>query len=111
MKFESNAKAIIGKLNDASRKGITEACLLVQSQAKALTPVDTGGLRDSIDYKVEDSKGDAEGIVGTAIDYAEYVENGTIYQRAQPYLKPAFRENKSNIEKIIGDLIANGVGR
>lgn len=113
MKFENNAKQIIGKLNDASRKGITEACLLVQSQAKALCPVyyiNGGTLRDSIDYKVEDSKGDAEGVVGTAIDYGEYVENGTVHQKAQPYLKPAFRENKSNIEKIIGELLRSGVG-
>lgn len=111
VKFESNAKEIIGKLNDASRKGITEACLLVQAQAKALTPVDTGNLRDSIDYKVEDNKGEASGVVGTAIDYGVHIEYGTEYQKAQPYLIPAFRENKSNIEKIIGDLIASGVGK
>lgn len=111
MKFEDNSKQIIGKLNDASRKGVTKACLLVQGQAKSLTPVDTGGLRDSIDYKVEDSAGNAEGIVGTAIDYGAYVEKGTVHQRAQPYLMPAFRENKGNIERIIGELIRSGVGK
>lgn len=111
VKFESNAKEIIGKLNNASRKGITEACLLVQAQAKALTPVDTGQLRNSIDYKVEDDKGNVEGIVGTAIDYGIHIEYGTKYQKAQPYLLPAFRENKSNIEKIIGEILKSEVGK
>lgn len=109
--YVSNAKAVMQTLTEASRKGITEACLLVQAQAKALTPVDTGKLRDSIDYRVEDDKGQAVGEVGTAVDYAEYVEYGTRFQRAQPYLLPAFRQNKRNIENILGEILRSEVGK
>ena len=63
----------------------------VLADAKRLAPVDTGALRAS--GRVE-KKGRAErhivfGGQGTGVDYAEYVEYGTLYMEAQPYLRPA----------------------
>ena len=104
-------------------KALTESCLLVESDAKQLVPVDTGRLKSSIQSKVE---GDT-GTVGTNVEYAPYVEFGTglysslgngrtqvpwRYQDAkgqwhttsgnqpQPFLGPALDMNKDKIKKI-----------
>ena len=104
-------------------KALTESCLLVESDAKQLVPVDTGRLKSSIQSKVE---GDT-GTVGTNVEYAPYVEFGTglysslgngrtqvpwRYQDAkgqwhttsgnqpQPFLGPALNMNKDKIKKI-----------
>lgn len=57
--------------------------------AKRLCPVDTGRLRSSI---TEELRHDGEGlveVVGTNVEYAAFVELGTVHSRAQPYLRPA----------------------
>lgn len=56
------------------------------NMAKSLCPVDTGRLRSSISYEVED----LTVRIGSDVEYAIYVEMGTRYQRARPYLRPAF---------------------
>ena len=74
----------------------------ITAQAKALTPVDTGFLRGSLMWKVPGTEGGFEqgnkvtvkpekesGLVGSAMEYAIYVEFGTRYMDAQPYLRPA----------------------
>jgi HK97 gp10 family phage protein len=64
------------------------------SGAKRLAPVDTGRLRASIS---EELRHDGEGlveVVGTDVDYAPYVELGTVHQHAQPFLLPAAQQAK-----------------
>lgn len=56
------------------------------NMAKSLCPVDTGRLRSSITYEVED----LTVRIGSDVEYAIYVEMGTRSQRARPYLRPAF---------------------
>jgi HK97 gp10 family phage protein len=82
--------------------GNLELVIRVAAQAKALTPVDSGILRNSIMWKVPGKNGGRtegnvlqvepkkdSGIVGSATEYAAYVEFGTRRQAAQPYLRPA----------------------
>lgn len=77
--------------------GLEEFGVKVQEDAKRYCPVDTGRLQESI--KVET---DANGItIGTDVEYAAYVEFGTSRQRPQPYLTPAFEQNKNKIEDMI----------
>lgn len=116
-------------LPQALEKGLRQACIVVQDAAKAKCPVDDGQLRQSISYKVNAEKG--EGIVGTDVEYAPYVEYGTgiyatkgggrttewVYQdakgdyhttrgmRAQPFLIPAAEENLKEIENCFEGLI------
>lgn len=63
--------------------------LQVERTAKRLAPVDTGRLRSSINTALAvDSRG-LFARIGTNVDYALYVELGTLKQPAQPYLRPA----------------------
>lgn len=107
---------------------LTEACMVVEKDAKKKCPVDDGTLRGSITSEVEDN----QGIVGTNVEYAPYVEFGTglfaakgngrqtpwtyrdakgewhttAGQHPQPFLQPALDNNKREIRKIINNEIS-----
>ena len=117
------------KLGDLDvTEALEKACLLVENDAKKKVPVDTGNLRSSITHEVNGN----EGIVGTNVEYAPYVEFGTglfssqgdgrtdvpwRYQDAsgqwhttsgqqpQPYLQPALQSNKGKIKKIFANAV------
>lgn len=96
----------IKSVEDAVSKALTASALIVEGQAKALVPVDTGNLRNSITHEVEGK----EARVGTNVEYAPFIELGTSKQTAQPYLNPALEMNKGNIKKIFADALSKAVG-
>lgn len=59
------------------RDTVNKATELVHGQAKALAPVDTGGLAGSIHMQVKDTGKELQGRVYTNLEYAPYVEFGT----------------------------------
>jgi HK97 gp10 family phage protein len=71
----------------------------LQSKAMRNAPIDTGALMRSIGLTLKDGGLTAE--VQPAMEYAAYVEYGTRFMEAQPYLRPAFDEVK---QKFISDL-------
>lgn len=82
-------------------KGLTKTALRIDRDAKMNCPVDTGNLRGSITFDVN---GDCAEI-GTNVEYAPYVEYGTLHQPAKPFLGPAFEDNKHFLhEDIINEL-------
>ena len=128
-KFTDNSKKVKGQMDDAMFRALESAALIVEASAKALAPVgDSGELRDKIDHNVTDGTNGPQAKIGSPLDYAMYVEYGTgefaengagrkggwSYQtpdgewhhtdgmKPQPFLRPAFRENKANIENVIG---------
>ena len=124
MLFKDNSTAGKEKLKDASVRWLLEACILVEGQAVLLAPVATSRLKQSIDYIIDEDE--LSGYVGTNVDYAIYVEFGTgefaengngrkggwMYKdpsgewfftwgmEPQPYLRPAFRQTKGQIEAL-----------
>lgn len=125
MKFVDNSKQAKRAIELAAIRGLIKACMLVEGQAVALAPVDSGRLKDSIDYKVDE--GELIAYVGTNVEYAIWVEFGTgeyaekgngrkggwIYKdpegewhytlgnRPSPYLRPAFRRTKKQVQSIL----------
>lgn len=73
----------------------------VKASAKQLVPVQTGHLRNSIYSKI--SEWVAE--VGAEAAYAMFVELGTRYMRARPFLFPAVQEGLPWLEAIICEAI------
>jgi hypothetical protein len=57
----------------------------IEADARFACPVDTGRLRDSLEHEVIGNTLR----VGTNVEYAVYVEEGTRYMDAEPYLRPA----------------------
>lgn len=86
---------------EEAKKGVTLACIKVEKSAKQNAPVDTGRLKASITHKVDGLMG----VVGSDVEYAPYIELGTQRMKAQPYLRPALYDNKSNIIKIFTDVL------
>ena len=74
MKFVDNSAAVKRELERAAIRGLIKASMLVESQAALLVPVDTGALRNSIGYKVNESE--LAAYIGTNCEYAIYVEYG-----------------------------------
>lgn len=95
----------IKSVEEAISKALEASALVVEGAAKNLTPVDTGNLRNSITHEMEK----AEARVGTNVEYAPFVELGTVKMAAQPYLNPALEANKGNIKKIFADALKEAV--
>lgn len=83
------ADAIERDIEQAIQDGAAE----IAQTAQAIVPVDTGALRASITMR----RGMNEWIVETRIEYAPFVEFGTRYMAAQPYLRPAYERHRPGI--------------
>lgn len=123
------------KMKDGAtiRKGMQQACALVEASAKETAPVDSGALRRSIASRIEDGGTTIQGIVYTPLEYAPYVEYGTgifaeggngrktpwLYdddngethftrgQHPHPYMRPALSDNRNQITQLLGEGITN----
>jgi len=73
----------------------------VKASARKLVPVRTGYLQSNIYAKI--SEWVAE--IGADAAYALFVELGTKYMQAQPYLQPAIQEYLPQLESIITSAI------
>lgn len=76
---------------------VAEAAAAIEGKAANLAPVDSGNLRNSM-YRKDISDMRVE--VGNTADYAVYVEFGTRFMGAQPYLIPAVDETRKQIMRI-----------
>lgn len=103
-----------------AKRALTKIGAMLEDAAVALCPVRTGRLRGSITYAVQDYQ---DGVrsearqsdavsrprssyichVGTNVEYAPYVEYGTIYHGAQPYLRPAMDRGRKTAQQIFRD--------
>lgn len=75
----------------------------MQGKAMRNAPVDTGTLKRSIGIDITDGGMTAE--VEPTAHYAPYVELGTRFMNAQPYLKPAFDVQKEKFKKDMDKLV------
>ena len=74
----------------------------MQIKAQQKAPVDTGTLKRSIGIDIKDAGMTAK--VTPKAEYAPYVELGTRFMAAQPYLKPAFEEQKRKFKSDMNKL-------
>ena len=73
----------------------------IEEQAKQNCPVDTGRLKGSI-------KGSVSGLeanIGTDVEYAHFVHDGTYKMAARPFLESAANKELEGIEERIADAI------
>ena len=73
----------------------------VADEARAMCPVDTGRLRDSIAV----SAGEDGAQISANTDYAAYVEFGTYKMAAQPFLVPALLNSAGKIAAAAANAI------
>ena len=71
-----NLEAFINSgLSEALVEALTNACLIVEGEAKKKAPARDGQLRQSITHEV--NKETLIGYIGSVLEYAPYVEIGT----------------------------------
>ena len=75
----------------------------LQKTAQKNAPTDTGNLRQKIALEIIDGGKTAE--VESTAEYGAYVELGTRFMKAQPYLKPAFEEQKEKFKADMKELV------
>jgi HK97 gp10 family phage protein len=69
----------------------------IKALAKQLVPVKTGHLRDSIYAKTSEWMAE----IGSEATYTLFVEFGTRWMMARPYLFPAIQEHLPRLEQIV----------
>jgi HK97 gp10 family phage protein len=90
------------KVQSAVEEGLKKTVYSIESDAKKLSPVDTGRNRSSIASEVEGLSGQIYGASG----YSAYLEFGTVKMAARPYFQPALdmhaKELPENIRASLG---------
>lgn len=74
----------------------------IEAHAKQNAPVDTGFLKSSIQAKMIS---ETQGVVSVGAEYGIYVEYGTRFQAAQPYLGPAVTAVRSGFESAMEQVL------
>lgn len=130
--FRANVEQAEEELEPVIDQAVQTTAARVEGSAKRRAPVDTGNLRASIGYqRIEPGRY----VVGTPVEYAEYVEKGTsshtitpdgeflvfegegggtVFTRSvehpgtdpNPFLRPSLLEHKSDLASDIEEAIA-----
>lgn len=129
-KVVSHRQEVIDAKDEAVKRAMIQIGMAAETYAKALCPVGTpestgikgymgGTLRGSITFATEEqhSTGQAPArgadykmlatpekervYIGTNVEYAAYVEMGTVKMKPKPYLKPAIANNAAEYQSII----------
>ena len=102
----ANLENTIDKIKVCESVAIDRGCQVIENKAKELCPVDDGVLRASITHKVQESSvGTITGTVGTGVEYAPYVHQGTgLFAvngdgRKDPWV---YKDAKGQFHKTIG---------
>ena len=95
--IEDRTGEVLDGIVRAKARALEKIGLVAEGYAKRLCPVDTGRLRNSITHATDDEAA----YIGTNVDYAIYVEMGTVNTPAQPYLKPAAADHVEKYRSIL----------
>jgi HK97 gp10 family phage protein len=78
----------------------------IEADAKALAPVDTGALKNSIstDISGDGRFASMHAEIGPTVDYAHFVEAGTSRMGPQPYMRPAAERRFPGFRRAILDI-------
>ena len=98
VKIEDNSDKVLKAKDAGTQKALEMIGLQCEKYAKLQCPVDTGRLRNSLTHETRVQEEST--YIGTAVEYAPYVEMGTSRMRAQPYLKPAVNDHRDEYKQI-----------
>lgn len=99
VKYQSNRREVKSRMKRANENMLMAVGIAGRGYVKLVTPVDTGALLGSIDYKSDDKKV-MIGSTLTSEDYPVYVEKGTSKMSAQPYIEPGIKLNAGSLANI-----------
>ncbi len=95
--YKSYRTEVDEKIKKASTKSLIAVGLFLVGKMKWLVPVDTGRLKSSLNYDVEDKSlyfGSGE-VDGQPVYYATFAEKN------RPFIKPSVFNNTNDISRIV----------
>jgi len=107
MSYKSNLNKVLSALDKAQIQALKKIGFLVQAESTDGCPVDSGRLKQSITNQVNEDDKSVD--IGTNVDYAVYVHEGTSKQSAQPFIKDAVLKNIDKIKQIAGGEISTNM--
>ncbi len=96
VKFVDNSAKILEEMESRKKMALLAIGAAAEGHAKALTPVDTGRLRNSISHTADSDAA----YIGTNVEYAPYVEYGSVHNKAHHMLKKAATEHGAEYAAI-----------
>lgn len=97
--YEQFLKEMPDRMASALDRSIKKIAFLIEGFSKQVTPVDTGRLRSSIHTVT----GDLRASVGTNVDYAVFVHDGTKRMGGRPFMRQGLEQAEGEIEGIVSD--------
>lgn len=93
---QSRLQQVVPKVETATEVILDAVAFATQADAQQICPVDTGLLRNSIGVFSERLLRQ----VGTDVEYAWYVHDGTKKMSARPYLTPPFESHQAELVAV-----------
>lgn len=106
-RFTSYFGQVQRAIADAQQRAAERTGAWAAEQARVLAPVDTGFLRDSIDFEVRHTQTGWAIVVFAGADYALYVELGTSRMDAQPFLRPVLDRIGDQYRQFLAEEMAS----
>lgn len=95
--LQVNIKNINKALPGEIKKALKQSGKIVVKKSKDIVPVKTGALKKSIKSRLQGGK---KVVIGSDLVYAPFIELGTRFMRAQPYLRPALSRSKRQVRDV-----------
>lgn len=103
---EDNREEVINGIGEAILRGLNEVGQMAETYAKALAPVDTGRLRNSITHIIDPDANEV--YIGTNVEYARHQEYGRhAANGGRGFLRPAASEHGSEYRAAIEEALRN----
>jgi len=99
----ADLRGLADEADDFARLVIDKVAHDVVADAQTFAPVDTGNLRSSIGFDLDDDKLGAS--IGPTASYGAHVEFGTSRHGPQSYLSVAYARNAQPFEQAMGQII------
>lgn len=100
--FISHAKDVLTEMDKAKAQALEVIGGKAESYAKKACPKDTGRLQNSITHAQFDENTE---VIGTNVEYAPYVELGTMKMSAKPFLRPAAENHTAEYTAVIKSIM------
>lgn len=95
--IEDRTEEVKSRVNAAMVEALETVGLLAEGYAKAICPVDTGRLRNSITHAVDENAV----VIGSNVEYAPYIELGRSKQAPNGFLGPAVSSHMDQFKTVI----------
>lgn len=88
-RFSWNGRQVLQTIEHAGERAANRVGQEAKAYAETIAPVDTGELREGIDYEVHQTSTGWTIVLFNPVDHAVFQELGTSKMAAQPSLRPA----------------------